>query len=64
MEIDETTRTKAKSSDKQSVKSFGNGKGSKKATKSANSLGEYLHLMAVVDVSALLYPGGNIFTVN
>lgn len=44
-------------SDKQSLKSFGNGK-SRKVSKSSY-LGEYLHLMAVVDVSALLYPGGN-----
>lgn len=29
-----------------------------KSKKRGSPIGEYLHLMAVVDVSALLYPGG------
>lgn len=60
METTETIKTKTKSSDKQSAKS--NNVKNKKDVKSSQQAGEFLHLMAIVDLSAMLYPGGNLFS--
>lgn len=56
--VESARTTKGKSSDKQSSTKSSVGRGKNKNVKVSADRGEFLHLMAIVDVSALLYPGG------
>lgn len=53
LEVPDVSKSKGKVNDKSSVKLAGKAK-----KKASTDRGEYLHLMAIVDISALLYPGG------